>query len=273
MFKRKDDSKEEANNHEAKRHQEAPKGKASERPETKVEPRLRGCIPYDFRLRGLLYNKIIEIEADLEECSKDSSRWEGRIQAQKKNLDISKHLLEKCKPIEEIYLTDEERSWLLRCLREVKDNAWYFIAESMSDEREVFIDYRFYVDNLRTIHKYLKIMQPDYCPWGSDVSLEGLWCHRCRNKAEVIERCEPHKPMAYCKKCKHEVTRGPTNKYLEMMQNWSRNHASLYALELKHSPSGTAQRSKKSGKDSLNDSNQGHSLYSLLLTHGIQLLP
>ena len=71
-------------------------------------------------------------------------------------------------------------------------------------------------------------MQPDYCPWGNDVLLEGLRCHRCRKKAEIIDRCERHKPMAYCKKCKYEVTLKVTNKYLKMIQHRNKNNSSLH---------------------------------------------
>jgi hypothetical protein len=44
------------------------------------------------------------------------------------------------------------------------------------------------------------------------------WSPHCgRKNVEVIYRCEPHKPMAYCKKCKREVTLKMTNKYLEFL--------------------------------------------------------
>ncbi len=93
-------SEEEANRQQPERVQEHPEVEAKERleeQEAQQDVRLRSCIPYDIQLRGLLYDIMIEIEIDLEECSKDPGKWKGRIETQKKNLDISKQILEKCK--------------------------------------------------------------------------------------------------------------------------------------------------------------------------------
>jgi len=183
---------------------------------TEKDLQIRCCIPYDIKFRSLLYDIIIETEIDLEVCSKDSSMYKGRIESQRKNLDIAKRILEKCK-LEEIYLTHEERSWLLRYLKEAKDKIWYFIAEEEggNDKHKRFVHHRFRSTDLYTVHEYLKIIDPDYCLWGNDVSLEWSKCHKCRGKAEVIYRYEPHKPIAYCKRCKDELNIKMTNKHLE----------------------------------------------------------
>jgi hypothetical protein len=63
-----------------------------ERPSDRLEEKARSDFEYDVvhtkrdgRLGGLVYNEIIETEADLNECSEDSEKWKGELNSEKES--------------------------------------------------------------------------------------------------------------------------------------------------------------------------------------------
>ena len=116
-------------------------------------------IPNDRWLDYFLARDMEQIQMDLEEYLKNMDKWGEQIKTYGQRLKMSKQIREKCKnKSEEIHLTADEGSWLHNHLMANIPYTFYNLAETSDDETMQNV----YLSNFYGIHKYLKIMDPDY---------------------------------------------------------------------------------------------------------------